>query len=538
MIIRRPRAGMILTNKLQANPQSKIISFLTPSIAAIILISVFLSQIFSAAHGLLMDCDTGYHIRAGEYILDTLSIPKHDMFSFLSPPIPWTAHEWLSEVMMGAIHGIFGLAGIFIFFSTLISFVYYFLFKILQSLKANIIIATIVIISVIASSQMHWLARPHIFSMLLVLLWYFLLDAYQYDKKNILYLQIPLMLLWVNLHAGFIIGIILNGIYLFGNMVELISSPSPERSIYKKKVIFLGLITVVCLIVSLVNPYGYQILLFPFKLITEKFIMNNIGEYLSPNFHSAWAIPFEAFLLFTLAVLAFSKERLNLVELLLILLFLHMSLYSARYIPLFSIMAAPIVAKQLKRLLATSNGKFFDFLNRKGASFSEMDAAGKDFIWPAVVFLIIVVLLFSGQLKADFDPDNKPVAASIFLEKEHINGNMFNNDEFGDYFIYRNYPAYKVFIDGRNDMYGVEKLKEYHRVINFEHGWEDILEKYNITWIIYDSSSPLSRYLMQNKNWRLIYSDKVASIFLKETPENHRLIQKYRTVKLFIDDPG
>src|SRR5210317_829607 len=126
------------------------------------------------------------------------------MFSFLSPPIPWTAHEWLSEVMMAAINGIFGLTGIVIFFSILISFVYYFLFKILQSLKVNIIIATIVIILVIASSRMHWLARPHIFSMLLVLLWYFLLDAYQYDKKNILYLQIPLMLLWVNMHAGFI----------------------------------------------------------------------------------------------------------------------------------------------------------------------------------------------------------------------------------------------------------------------------------------------------------------------------------------------
>jgi hypothetical protein len=149
-----------------------------------------------------------------------------------------------------------------------------------------------------------------------------------------------------------------------------------------------------------------------------------------------------------------------------------------------------------------------------------------------------VLLSFSGRLKADFDPESKPVSASKFLEQAQINGNMFNSDEFGDYIIYRNYPAYKVFIDGRNDMYGVEKLKEYYRVITFGHGWEHILEKYNITWIIYDSSSPLSRYLMQNKNWHIIYSDKVASIFLKKIPEHHRLIQKYRNVKFFIDDPG
>ena len=527
---------MNLTNKLRDSQKSKVISFLTPSIAGIIFVSVFLSQTISAAHGLLKDCDTGYHIRAGEYILETLSIPKYDMFSFLSPPLTWIAHEWVSEVIMAAIHTLFGLIGVVIFFSVLNAFVYYFLFKILRYLKANVIIAVIVTIFVIASSQMHWLARPHIFSLLLVLIWYFLLDAYQYDKRNILYLQIPLMLLWANMHGGFIIGFILNGIYFFGNMVESIFSSTSERNSHKKKATVLGLATVACLIISLVNPYGYKILLFPFKLVSEKFIMNHVGEYLSPNFHSVWAIPFEAFLLFTLAIFAFSKETLNLIELLLILLFVHMSLFSARYIPLFGIIAAPIVAKRLNNLLAVSGGKFSDFLKRKGVSFSEMDASGNDFIWPALVFLLITLLLFSGHLKAEFDPANKPVAASRFLEQEHINGNMFNNDEFGDYIIYRNYPAYRVFMDGRNDMYGVEKLKEYHRVIKFEIGWEKILEKYNITWIIYDSNSPFSRYLFQNKAWNLIYSDKVASIFLKKTPENNRLIQKYRNVELFIDD--
>ena len=85
-------------------------------------------------------------------------------------------------------------------------------------------------------------------------------------------------------------------------------------------------------------------------------------------------------------------------------------------------------------------------------------------------------------------------------------------------------------------MYGVKILKEYNKVIGFKSGWEKILEKYNIKWVIYDSNSPLSRYLMQNKNWHLIYSDKVASIFLKETTENHQLIQQYRNVELFIDD--
>ena len=138
----------------------------------------------------------------------------------------------------------------------------------------------------------------------------------------------------------------------------------------------------------------------------------------------------------------------------------------------------------------------------------------------------------------NFDPEKKPIAASKFLEQEHIKGNMFNMDEFGDYIIYRNYPSYKVFFDGRNDMYGVERFREYIKVVNFEPGWEKVLEKYDIDWIIFDSSSALSRYLIQNKDWRLIYADKVANIFLKNIPEYHKLIQKYRHVKPFIDESG
>ena len=184
---------------------------------------------------------------------------------------------------MAAVHRVFGLTGIVIFFSLLISIIYYILFKILQSLQSNILVALVVLIFTAASSQMHWLARPHIFSLLFVLVWYCLLDAYQYDGKNILYLQVPLMLFWVNMHGGFIAGFILNGIYIIGNFVAFFDSKDLERSIHRKKAVFLALTTAACLVVTLINPYGYQILLFPFKLVSEKFIMNNIGEFLSPK---------------------------------------------------------------------------------------------------------------------------------------------------------------------------------------------------------------------------------------------------------------
>jgi hypothetical protein len=111
------------------NRTKKISSFLIPSIVDIIFISLFLLLAFSAGKDLLGDVDTGYHIRAGEYILNTFSIPKDDIFSFITPTLPWTAHEWLSEVIMALVHKAFGLTGVALFFAFIISLVYYLLYK-------------------------------------------------------------------------------------------------------------------------------------------------------------------------------------------------------------------------------------------------------------------------------------------------------------------------------------------------------------------------------------------------------------------------
>ena len=131
--------------------------------------------------------------------------------------------------------------------------IYYLLFKILRKNNNDILITAFIVILVLGASKIHWLDRPHIFSLLLMLIWYYLLDEYRYNHKNYLYFFSPLMLLWVNMHGGFLTEFILTGIYLFGNIFKFITSKSDERNIYKEKARTLGLITVVCLFVCLYN---------------------------------------------------------------------------------------------------------------------------------------------------------------------------------------------------------------------------------------------------------------------------------------------
>lgn len=504
-----------------------------PTIADLLFVIPLLCLSFYPDNGLLEDGDTGYHIRAGKFILDTFSIPRHDIFSFLSPPIPWTAHEWLSEVIMAVVHTAFGLTGVVIFFAFLISLVYYLLYRMNCTSKNNIILAILVTLLVMVSSTFHWLARPHIFSQILLVVWYFILNAYHYRNKSYLYLLPLLMVLWVNLHGGFIAGFILLGVYCIGNVVQSFSSEAEKRRLSRKKTVTLAFVSVLCLLAALINPYGYHILMFPFNLVSNRFLMDHVTEFISPNFHEI--VPFKYLLLLMISLFAVSRERLDAIELFLVLIFTSMALYSARHIPLFAIIALPIILRQGEALLHEKKGAFPDFLKKRSNVIVSVDRAAAGYVWPVVGVLIVIFFAANGKLEYTFDARKKPVVAVEFLKNEPIKGNMFNDDEFGDYIIYAAWPNYRVFFDGRSDMYGEERTKDYFKVVYMETGWETVLKKYDINWIIYNSKSILSRVLIKDKGWRLIYSDKVATIFVRDIPEYQYLMERYRNVIPLID---
>src|SRR6266540_1499081 len=127
--------------------RKRFLSFFLPSIADILFASLFLYMSFSG-QGLLNDADTGYHIRTGEFILRTFSIPKHDMFSFITPPLPWTTHEWLSEAIMALLHKGMGLTGVVIFFAFLIALTFYLFFRTIRACTGNILLAALALLIV------------------------------------------------------------------------------------------------------------------------------------------------------------------------------------------------------------------------------------------------------------------------------------------------------------------------------------------------------------------------------------------------------
>src|SRR5438093_4481115 len=277
---------------------------------------------------------------------------------------------------MALVHEFSGLTVILIFFSFLIGLTYFILFRFAQSLKGDVFITALIVSLATASSSIHWLARPHIFSLFLTVIWYAILDRYQYQGKDRLSLLPLLMLLWVNLHGAFVTGFVLLGIYLTGNICDVLSATEARSEMAKERCKKIAIVIIVCVFASLFNPRGYAILLFPLKMVSNQFIMENVTEFLSPNFHAA--VPFLYLLLLMIAVIAVSRMSLRATELILVLLFTYMSLYSARYIPLFAIVVTPILLRQIQPRLENLNKRLDNFVRVRSTNRDmTTDSAGR-----------------------------------------------------------------------------------------------------------------------------------------------------------------
>ena len=513
--------------KSGSSSPNSIFRYLLPSIGNLVFVAVLFVLIFSLGNGLLNDGDTGYHIRTGELIAKTGRVPRTDPYSYHTPPIDWTAHEWLSEMVMAIIFHRFGLTGVVVFFSFILAIAHWLLYHSLRQLSGDVLLCTLVTLLACATSSTHWLARPHAFSLLFTVIWCDRLNRFQPGNRTDLIFLPAMMLVWVNLHGGYFIGLILIAVYLAGTLVEALGTCSEKL---RQKATSLLALLIACIGVCMVNPQGPQILLFPLRLASDDFVMNSVTEFLSPNFHDF--LPFKYMLLALIAGFALSRSPLSVTDTGLTVLLSYMALYSVRHVSLFAIVLAPILLKTTAKALDRLPPAPLRIYQIRSQNMKVIDASVNGWVWPPVATILVLALGVSGAISYRFDEKVFPVKAVEFLKSEPIPGRMFNNDEFGDYIIFAAWPAYQVYIDGRSDMYGEKYAGDYFKVARVLPGWKEVLKKYDIGWVIFDTRSPLIVALKDQDDWRPIYSDSIATIFVKNDSRYATLLTKYPAVKL------
>ena len=494
--------------------------FLMPSIGDLLFVSIFL-RLLSLGGTLLNDGDTGWHLVAGESILKTLSIPHTETYSYTATGIEWISHEWLSELFFALVHRLGGLNGVIVFSAAIIAFTFWLAYRLMLKRGINPLTAALFTVFAASVSASSMLARPHIISYLLMLSFFWILEDFQRGLKDRLWLLPLLIALWANLHAAFFLGLVFVLLYAFGNLLYWYMGESKPESAKRARRLFLVLAASV--MAALINPHGPSIFSFPFKLIGQEDIIGNIHEWASPDFHKTKA--FEAMLLGVIAILVLSRKRPNLFEGGVLVMLAHLALSSQRFIPMFAVIVAPVAAARLEEvsgeLFAEPRDRSLERIRMRLSALSGMEPWFRGHITPILVVVTAAAIALNGGYAGGsrlmdyrFSAGRFPVEAFEYAASNGINGRVFNKDGWGGYMLYKGYPEYKVFIDGRFETYGPRMMKEYLAVSKAKLGCTEILDKYKVDWVMFDSGSQLCR-LLEAKGWKNVYSDQTAEILLR-----------------------
>jgi hypothetical protein len=495
---------------------------------------VFLFGRMGGLRDLLSDCDTGWHIRTGEWIVANHRVPAGDIFSFSKTGDPWFAWEWLSDVVFAGLYSHGGLQAVVVFAILLLSLTFALLFRLLRT-KSNPFVAIAVTMLAAAGSSIHWLARPHLFTLLFLVLFYAALEQVRAGRTRVWgvpYLAIlPVVtVLWTNLHGGFFVGIIMIGAYGAGELAGLVLrgawKSAEARQVSSLRARQYSLSALACLAASLINPYTWRLHTHMAMYLRDPFNSQHIVEFLSPSFHHPSAMFFEAMLVLAAVAACRSLAKGSFTEAFFLVVWAHGALLAARNIPIFLIVAAlPAAAalqEGLERLpewdVAGWLRRLVERINRVAAETAGTDSIGRWHPVSVLGLVLVAAVIYAPHpprnFRAEFDPKTYPAAALATLRSDP-KARIFTQDEWGDYLIWSLYPSQKVFVDGRSDFYGDDFEQKYIDILNVSDGWEKTLAQFGVDTILMPPKTPLAGALKQSSRWRLVYDDGVAVVFFQ-----------------------
>jgi hypothetical protein len=479
--------------------------------AKVFQIYVFAYAFFFASRP-LDDGDFWWHLKTGQHIVDNGVIPRTDFFSFTNYGKPWVAHEWLSEVVFYLGYLWFGY-GFLIFTFALIAVLAFWL--VTRRLESHPFIFAPAVLLGIWSILPTIGVRPRVFTLLFSAIYLALLDSFRRNERSWhIWLTVPLMAVWVNLHGGFLMGLVLLGLGITGLALDtLLETRSIKGAL--RRVGTLSLVLVSCAAAALLNPHGWKIYLFPFEIFMSPVQQQTVRDWLSPNFHQPELFPLAALILLTIACLALSPKRPRPSEVLLFVVTLYMTLKSNRHMAILALVAVPLVVRYLQHWIS-SLASTAVMTRRPNSTFSK-----------ATVFVAIALLLplfvFIPKLAAEvYGPPKQnvvrvPIKAVEYMKQHGIGGPTFTEaNMWGGYLIWEA-PANPVYIDGRIDMYGDQFVREFINICNSTVAWEEPFTRHQVQNVIARPKSNLARSIQESSEWQQRYLDEMSVVFSRRS---------------------
>jgi hypothetical protein len=468
------------------------------------LIFILALGLFAMAARTVTDPDVWWHLRTGQLILQTHHIFRADPYSFTRAGHAWINHEWLSQILMFSLYRWLGYAGLIVVFAGIVAVAFFIVFL---RCEARPYFAALITAWGAAASTSTWGVRPQMLSLLLASIFLLLLER-SAQRPRVLWWLPPLTLLWVNLHAGYALGIGLIGLFLGGEILDAIFGDKRSNGVAARLRQLTFALALSIAVVPL-NPNGARMYTYPWQTLSSSAMQQYIQEWASPNFHQTLYLPFLLMVLALLAALACSPKRLRPLDLLLLAVTLYAALRSVRHIPIFVLVAAPILSRLVYAILQQWPEK------KKEETRPPAKLALNAVLILGIALFAFWRVNFIVRSQAAAEARNFPAAAVSFLAANHTPQPLLNHYNWGGYLIWKLYPQYRVFVDGRADLYGDDFLNRLAHIYYIRHNWKDEFAATRVCSVMLPPDAPLIAALSELPDWKVIYSDKQAVILTR-----------------------
>jgi hypothetical protein len=466
-----------------------------------VFLAALLLGLFAMAARNVTDPDVWWHLKTGQYIAEHKSVPHTDPFSYTRAGEPWVTHEWLTELLIYELERTTGWGGLIVIFAAVLAATFFLLY--LRCGRAPYVAGMAVLCSAWATIPV-WGVRPQVLSLLLTSLWLLILERSERNPQ-LLWWTLPLTLLWVNLHAGFALGLALSAMFLIGEWIEraLGHSSLVRSSRTASHLRTAPLILLLDLLIVPLNPNGLRMFSYPIEVLRSPAMQNYIAEWASPDFHHAEYWPFLLIVLAMFATLSWSSHKVRPRDLLLLLVSLYAALCSIRLMPLFVLIAVPLACNRLGNWPRSNS-------HPQNAPAARTFLNGAILLAMATFAAVHITRVIQSQQQAEMQ--HFPARAVAFLQIHSPSGRIFNHYDWGGYLIWKLYPSTPVFIDGRADLYGQQLLNQFANTYQLKGAWQQPLRRWNVDTVLVPPDSALATALRSSPGWTVSYEDSQAVI--------------------------
>jgi hypothetical protein len=538
--------------------------------AAALAFLLFTLYLFSVALvPIRADNDCWWHVKTGQYIVQH-GIPSHDVLAYTAADHPWHNHEWLSQVLfygawkLGEDSGFDGWRGVVLFTAIILWLTYGCVFLLGLRLSRNAWIALLIAVLGVAIGRRMFYPRPPVITNLMLMLEITLLLGVSegWFRRGWLWVLVPFIALWTNLHGGWMAGGVILAAWMLEQGLANLRDRLPRLPLAAATVVpplrQLFPLGALSLAATLANPFTYHLYALPGRVMGDPELVASIGELASPNFY--FVIDFELAILagFFLALLVGRRLRPRLWEILIALFFLHQAIQHVRHLFLFSVTMAPLYIRLVAAAVEATSESLAGW--RPHPVLARVPALAVLAVALGLGSWVLINPREGGQWTRPLTPasypgrnfqylagagylrDRYPSLVCDFIELAELKGNMFNENFYAGYLIWRLSPEeHRVFSDSRFDIFGSRFLKKENIIAAGGEGqidgrtvtWQGLLDEYDVQWAITRTGTGLGAAMGESKGaWApaAMWPEQLGrwEIWIRNTPQNAEMIGRAR----------